>query len=170
MNLYDGKSKGQLTMTLNLTDLHHVGLTVSNIEESIRFYRDVLGMELVGRRERVTADYISQQTGYDAVEMSVASFRPSNECRQSLEVVQYLTQAGEPSDQATNRPGNSHICFLVDDFMSCYEDLKSQGVKFKSDPVHITAGPNQGGLVVYFLDPDGHPLEMFQPPSTGVSS
>ena len=72
-------------------------------------------------------------------------------------------QAGEPSDQATNRPGNSHICFLVDDFMSCYEDLKSQGVKFKSDPVHITAGPNQGGLVVYFLDPDGHPLEMFQP-------
>ena len=29
-----------------LTDLHHVGLTVSDIEESIRFYRDVLGMRL----------------------------------------------------------------------------------------------------------------------------
>ena len=64
MNPYDGTAKGRLTMTWNLTDLHHVGLTVSNIEESIRFYRDVLGMELVGRRERVTADYISQQTGY----------------------------------------------------------------------------------------------------------
>ncbi len=149
----------------SLTDLHHVGLTVSDIEESIRFYRDTLGMTMMGRRPRVTADYIAQQTGYDGVEMSVASFRPTPDSRQSLEVVQYLTQAGAPSDQATNRPGNSHICFLVDDFMSCYDELKSKGVRFKSDPVRITAGPNEGGLVAYFFDPDGHPLEMFQPPN-----
>jgi catechol 2,3-dioxygenase-like lactoylglutathione lyase family enzyme len=79
----------------SLTDLHHVGLTVRDIEESIRFYRDTLGMTLVGRRERVTADYISKQTGYDGVEMSVASFRPNGDSLQSLEVVQYLTQAGQ---------------------------------------------------------------------------
>ena len=148
----------------SLTDLHHVGLTVRDIEASIQFYRDTLGMTMVGRRERVTSDYIAQQTGYAGVEMSVASFRPTPDSVQSLEVVQYLTQSGEPSDQSTNRPGNSHICFLVDDFMSCYADLKAQGVRFKSDPVRITAGPNEGGLVVYFLDPDDHPLEMFQPP------
>ena len=148
----------------SLTDLHHVGLTVRDIEASIRFYRDRLGMTMVGRRERVTSDYIAQQTGYAGVEMSVASFRPTPDSVQSLEVVQYLTQSGDPSDQSTNRPGNSHICFLVDDFMSCYADLKAKGVRFKSDPVRITAGPNEGGLVVYFLDPDDHPLEMFQPP------
>jgi lactoylglutathione lyase len=152
------------TRAWSLTDLHHVGLTVRDVEESIRFYRDTLGMTMVGRRERVTAEYISKQTGYDGVEMSVASFRPTTDSVQSLEVVQYLTQSGEPSDQSTNRPGNSHLCFLVDDFMSCYEDLKAQGVRFKSDPVQISAGPNEGGLVVYFFDPDGHPLEMFQPP------
>lgn len=152
------------TRTWALTELHHVGLTVSDIEESIRFYRDTLGFEMIGRRPRVTADYISKQTGYDGVEMSVASFKPTPDSVQSLEVVQYLTQNGEPSDQATNRPGNSHICFLVDDLMSCYEELKTKGVRFKSDPVRITAGPNEGGLVVYLLDPDGHPLEMFQPP------
>ena len=44
-------------------------------------------------------------------------------------------------------------------------ELKSQGVRFKSDPVSITAGPNKGGLVAYFYDPDGHPLELFQPAS-----
>jgi catechol 2,3-dioxygenase-like lactoylglutathione lyase family enzyme len=148
----------------SLTGLHHIGLTVRDIEASIQFYRDTLGFEMIGRRPRVTADYISKQTGYCDVEMSVASFKPTPDSIQSLEVVQYLTQNGEPSDQSTNRPGNSHICFLVDDFMSCYEELKSKGVRFKSDPVHITAGPNEGGLVVYFLDPDGHPLEMFQPP------
>lgn len=154
----------------SLTEMHHVGLTVSDIEESIRFYRDTLGMLMVGRRERVGADYISKQTGYDGVEMSVASFRVNADSPQSMEVVQYLTQAGEPTDQATNRPGNSHLCFLVDDFQSAYDDLKSKGVRFKSDPVTITAGPNKGGTVGYFFDPDGHPLELFEPPSAASAS
>lgn len=155
----------QATAGWRLTDLHHVGLTVSDIEQSIHFYQDVLGMTLIGRRPRVTADYISKQTGYDGVEMSVASFRASPDSAQSLEVVQYLTEAGPPSDQATNRPGNSHLCFLVDDFQTCHEQLVSQGVRFKSEPVTITAGPNKGGIVAYFFDPDGHALELFQPPN-----
>jgi catechol 2,3-dioxygenase-like lactoylglutathione lyase family enzyme len=150
--------------TWQLSDLHHVGLTVSDIEEAIRFYRDILGMSLVGRRPSVTADYVAKQTGYDSVELNVASFRVRPDSQQSLEVVQYMNHAGPPSDLATNRPGNSHLCFVVDDFHACYEDLKLKGVKFKSDPVTITAGPNEGGIVVYFYDPDGHPLELFQPP------
>lgn len=144
--------------------LHHVGLTVSDIEASIRFYRDLLGLELVGRRPRVRAPYIAQQTGYDGVEMSVASFHVSRETGQSLEVVQYLTEGGPAADQSTNRPGNSHLCFTVDDLRKCHRELQDQGVRFKSEPVNITAGPNEGGLVVYFLDPDGHVLEFFQPP------
>jgi catechol 2,3-dioxygenase-like lactoylglutathione lyase family enzyme len=34
-----------------------------------------------------------------------------------------------------------------------------------SEPVTITAGANVGGLVVYFYDPDGYTLELFQPPT-----
>ena len=51
----------------------------------------------------------------------------------------------------------------MSDLNAAYRDLQSKGVKFKSNPVPITAGPNQGGLVVYFFDPDGYVLEMFQP-------
>ena len=149
-----------------LCDLHHVGLTVSDIEAAICFYRDILGMTLIGRRPSVTADYVAKQTGYEQVELNVASFKVTPDSQQSLEIVQYMNHAGPPSDQATNRPGNSHLCFVVDDFQRCYDDLKSKGVKFKSDPVTITAGPNKGGVVVYFYDPDGHPLELFQPPQS----
>jgi catechol 2,3-dioxygenase-like lactoylglutathione lyase family enzyme len=151
----------------SLTDLHHLGLTVADIERSITFYRDMLGMELLRRRPSVTADYVAKQTGYDAVELNVASFRVSPTSRQSLEVVQYMAHAGAPSDQSTNRPGNSHLCLLIDDLQSAYDDLLLRGVTFKSEPVAITAGPNAGGLVVYFLDPDGYTLEMFQPPVPG---
>jgi len=123
-------------------------------------------MTLIRRRPQVTADYISQQTGYSGVEMSVASFEISPESRQSLEVVQYLTHAGEPSDQSTNRPGNSHLCLLVDDLQAACDAMRANGVQFKSEPVTITTGPNEGGLVVYFSDPDGHVLELFQPPKS----
>ena len=145
-------------------DLHHLGITVSDIERSISFYRDTLGMELIGRRAKVAADYVAQQTGYADVELSVASFRVSPDSRQSLEVVQYLNHTGQPSDPATNRPGTTHLCLLVDDLRVCYAELKGKNVHFKSAPVAITSGPNNGGLVVYFFDPDGYTLELFQPP------
>ena len=150
--------------TWELTDIHHIGMTVSDIDRSVRFYRDVLGMTLI-RRRQVSADYVAQQTGYEGVELSVASFKISPDSKQSLEIVQYMNHVGEPSDQATNRPGNSHLCVLVRDFYACYEDLKANDVRFKSEPVTITSGPNKGGMVVYLYDPDGHTIELFQPAS-----
>jgi len=153
------------TSNWKLIDIHHLGLTVSDIERSIEFYRDILGMELIRRRPSVTADYVSQQTGYDNVELNVASFQISPGSKQSLEVVQYMNHAGEPYKPATNQAGSSHLCLLVNDLKTCYADLREKGVHFKSEPVTITAGPNEGGLVVYFADPDGYTLELFQPPA-----
>ena len=155
--------------TWRLTEMHHVGLTVADIERSVRFYRDVLGMVLVARRT-ADADYIGKQTGYPGVTLEVASFKATPESRQSLEVVQYMTQAGPVCEQATNRPGCSHLCLVIDDLQSAYESLQKQGVRFKSDLVTITSGPNQGGLTVYMFDPDGFTIELFQPPAPRHSS
>ena len=154
----------QQTTSWSISGVHHLGLTVTDIERSIEFYRDLLGMELIGRRPSVTADYVARQTGYKNVELNVASFRVGGNSPQTLEVVQYMTATGEPSDQATNRPGNSHLCMLVDDLRASYQNLAARSVQFKSEPVEITAGPNAGGLVIYLSDPDGYTLELFQPP------
>jgi catechol 2,3-dioxygenase-like lactoylglutathione lyase family enzyme len=146
-----------------LVDLHHVGLTVSDIERSVRFYRDTLGMTLV-RRRTADADYIGQQTGFPGVRLEVASFQASPGSRQSLEVVKYATHAGPPCEQATNRAGCAHVCLVVSDLRAAYVSLREQGVRFKTEPVTITSGPNQGGLTVYLFDPDGFVIELFQPP------
>jgi len=154
----------QAATNWRLTEMHHLGLTVRDIEQSIHFYQDLLGMTLIGRRPSVTADYVAQQTGYPNVELNVASFKISPDSQQSMEVVQYMNHAGPPAEPATNQAGISHLCILVDDLKASYADLSAKGVHFKSQPVTITAGPNKGGLVVYFNDPDGYTLEMFQPP------
>ena len=147
-----------------LDDVHHLGLTVADIERSIIFYRDLLGLTLHRRRPHVDNDYVALQTGYDGVVLNVASFKVSADSPQSLEVVQYMNHSGPPAETATNRPGNSHLCLTVNDLRACYADLKAKGVRFKSEPVTITAGPNTGGLVVYFSDPYDYTLELFQPP------
>jgi catechol 2,3-dioxygenase-like lactoylglutathione lyase family enzyme len=119
-------------------------------------------MTLVRQRE-VDADYVAKQTGYPGVHLAAASLKPSPDSTQSVEIVQYRTHAGERSDPATNRAGNSHLCLLVDDIGSAYAELRGKGVPFRSEPVLITTGPNEGGIVVYLYDPDGYTIELFQP-------
>jgi lactoylglutathione lyase len=149
------------TLARRLIGFHHVGLTVSDLETSIRFYRDLLGMTVIRRREAAD-DYVGQQTGYPRLHLSAASLRPAPDSCQSLEIVQYRSHAGSKADPATNRPGNSHLCFEVLDLQGIYEQLRSHGVRFRSEPVLITSGPNQGGLVIYLYDPDDYIIELFQ--------
>ena len=52
----------------------HFSFTVSDIEQSIRFYRDVLGMELVHRQEQAN-EYTRKFVGYPDAHLKVAQFR-----------------------------------------------------------------------------------------------
>jgi len=151
--------------TWQLCGAHHLGLTVSNIERSVHFYRDLLGLPLI-RRRSADADYLGRQTGYPGVRLEVASFQLAPTGRLGLELVQYVTHPGEPTDPATNRAGNTHLCFRVDNLQHAYDSLRARGVPFRTTPVAITSGPNQGGFAVYLSDPDDYTIELFQPPAT----
>ncbi len=157
-------SESTLPAAWRLQRAHHVGITVSDIEQSIAFYHDVLGLDLVGRRSRVDADYVARQTGYPGVQLSVASLR-THQGGPSIELAQYLNHAGGSTATATNQAGNSHLCLVVTDLRACYAALSAKGVRFNSEPVTVTSGPNEGGLVVYLADPDGYTIELFQPPN-----
>jgi catechol 2,3-dioxygenase-like lactoylglutathione lyase family enzyme len=143
-------------------DAHHLGLTVRDLERSLAFYRDVLGFHLV-RRRTTAADYLGRQTGFPGVRLKVASLRVTPESSLSLELVEYETHAGAPLEAATNRAGCSHLCVTVDDIHAAYDALRARGARFKTPPVAISSGPNQGGFAVYLYDPDGYTIELFQP-------
>lgn len=146
-----------------MSRVHHIGLTVSDIERSVAFYRDMLGLTVIARRE-TNADYVGKQTGYEGVTLKVASLRVRPDSEQSIEMVQYVTHGAAAIEPATNRPGSTHLCFEVNDLRGAYEDLRRRGVQFKTEPVEITSGPNQGGWGVYFYDPDRYVIELHEPP------
>jgi len=151
------------TAAWRLEHVHHIGITVVDIERSLAFYRDLLGMTLIRRRPLVNADYVARQTGYPGVQLRVASLQ-THDGGPSIELAQYLNHQGTPLNAATNQPGSSHLCLVVSDLNACHTELKAKGVAFKSEPDSITAGPNKQGLVVYLSDPDGYTIELFQPP------
>ena len=150
-----------------LVSYFHFSFTVANIERSIAFYRDVLGMKLV---HTMTHDqpYTSIQVGFKDTLLKVALFTiegiPQPPSGHLLELIEYVNPRGEPTDTATNRPGAAHLAFQVDDLHAEFNRMKALGVRFKSEgPVKITAGRNEGGWTIYLLDPDNITLEMVQP-------
>jgi catechol 2,3-dioxygenase-like lactoylglutathione lyase family enzyme len=146
----------------DISGINHTGLHVRDVERSIAFYRDLIGLELLTRRQS-RADYVADIVGYPGAIINMAWLRhPSG--GPIIELLEYVEPAGQPVDTATANPGTAHVCFSVPDIQATYRRLKAAGVRFKSDgPVAITAGANQGGYAIYFTDPDGITLELIQP-------
>ncbi|MBI3943196.1 MAG: VOC family protein [Chloroflexi bacterium] len=142
--------------------VHHISLTVGNLERSLDFYVRVLGFPLVLRQDS-QSEYLGSITGFSKVHIRMAHLQlPGTNVR--LELFEYLEPLGQKADMRTMNTGSAHICFLVTDLPAIYERLKAQGIPFRSPPVAITSGANRGGYSVYFEDPDGITLELFQPP------
>jgi catechol 2,3-dioxygenase-like lactoylglutathione lyase family enzyme len=149
-----------------LTGIFHFSFTVGDIEESKDFYGRLLGMELV-HEMRHTHPYTSRQIGYENADLLVAAFRIAGLEPQSsthvLELIEYRHPKGVRLDTSTNNVGSAHLAFVVDDIFAEYERLTAEGVSFRSEPVRIEAGVNEGGYTVYFRDCNGITLEMVQP-------
>lgn len=145
----------------------HVSFTVSNLEQSVQWYTEVLGLEYVRGQEQAN-EYTAKLVGFPHVHLKVAQLRvPGAAVPRSahhIELVEYVTPRGAEIPLETNRTGVGHWAFQVDDLLATYERLKALGVTFKSTPNYITAGVNKGGYSVYFTDPDGITLELVQPP------
>lgn len=143
---------------------HHIGLQVSDLEESLRFYRDLLGFEPIFRWNP-QADYIGELVGYPEVDLHAAILRPPGS-EVFLELLEYRNVERRPVDTRTANPGTAHTAYLVEDLDGLYERLVAAGVRAVSPPVTPTIGPNKGGRAVYLMDPDGIRVELMEPAVT----
>jgi lactoylglutathione lyase len=149
-----------------IADVLHFSFTVSDIEQSVQWYTDVLGLELV-HRQRQENEYTQILVGIPGAVLEVAQFRvPALAPAYSthvLELVEYVAAKGNrPASLPTNQVGMAHLALIVTDIQARYERMRAQGAVFRNAPVEITEGANKGGLACYLHDPDGITLELLQ--------
>lgn len=144
-------------------DMHHVGITVRNLEESLQWYERVFDV----KREFIaqgSGPELSRAVGVPDANLSFAFLRFGS-C--VVELLCYDNEKQESYDRSNADVGSAHVCIDVPDLRKAYEDLKSKGVEFLAPPLDIGDGPLAGCSFVYLKDPNGVTLELFQSASHG---
>ena len=119
--------------TVKLSTLSHVILYVKDTKRSIDFYQAVLGTKV-----KLNEDgWVELDTGSTTLALHVEG-------------------------EKTGTSGStSTVVFAVDNVKQTYKDLKSAGVKFKSEPHQVCEAPDALGFSADFQDPDGNSLSIF---------
>jgi catechol 2,3-dioxygenase-like lactoylglutathione lyase family enzyme len=145
-------------MDTAVTVLDHISVTVSDMDRSLAFYQDLLGLKEV-ERHRLEGETISTMAGKPGVVMQVVRLAAPDTPGILLDLQQYLTPEGKVSNAKLGDVGHAHFCFGVRNLDEAYRELSSKGVEFVSEPVQFDLG--WGILDVVFLkDPDGFVLEL----------
>lgn len=123
----------------SIKSVHHVAVVVSNMQDSLAFWRDALGMELQEVRE-VPA------------EASRVAFFQTAGCE--IELVQpTTTDSGIAKFLAKRGPGMHHICLEVEDIAEALSRLKAKGTRLINEEAR--------------LDDHGRKYAFVHPESTG---
>ena len=140
----------------------HTGITVSNLEQSLAFWQNVLGFEF-SHRAHQTAELASEITGVAGAEISITVVKAPG--GHKIELLEYLA----PPDRkhVDLRPcdvGSVHVALTVDNLDAVLSTIAASGWKAGGKPQTLQSGPNAGKRVVYVRDPDGITIEFMEVP------
>ena len=145
-----------------LKEVIHIGLTVRDLDVSIHFYRDILGLNYEGEviMEGPETDMLFNKKG-TRVRLaylnggSIGSSPP-------IELIQFLSEECEQVPSALTKTSISEVCFRVDDIERSYQELSEKGIEFLSAPQFFDFSKQGFGKskAVCFKDPDGIILEL----------
>ncbi len=136
---------------------HHTAISVSDLDASVRFYCDLLGMKLDWRIDHKKSETLDKVVGLKNVDVSYAMVSGWGG---RIELFQYHSPSGQPypSDKPVSDKGITHFAFQVEEIDALYEKLAAQGVRFNAPPLVV----RQGVKAAYFHDPDGITVEMVE--------
>jgi glyoxylase I family protein len=132
---------------IKVTELDHIVLNVGDIQRSLRFYTDVLGLQA----ERLD-EFKAGKVGFPSVRINgdtIIDLFPT-------------PGAGAADNQIEKRQGNlNHFCMVVErqDFSGIVDYLAQHGITVREGPVSRW-GARGRATSVYFLDPDGNEVEI----------
>ncbi len=131
---------------MQVKKLLHTRMRVSDMEQTIQFYTDVLGLEVLERKVSPRGSHLAFLKVPNSEELiELTSFPPSGPVKVQEDLV--------------------HLAFQVENLDDTIASLNAQGVK-------ITDGPTQtssGSRFIFIDAPDGYEVELIErPPRTAI--
>lgn len=120
---------------MNILKVDHIGIAVKNLDETLKFYTEILGLELHG------TEVVEEQ------KVKVA-FLPVGDTE--VELLESTSEDGPIAKFIEkNGEGIQHIAFKVDDIEAAIEELKAKGMMMIDEKPRYGAG----GASIAFMHP-----------------
>ncbi len=171
--VFCGRLTGQLGIAHaeppSLRSVSTIGMTVADLDASIRFFVEVLAFEEVSRREVVGDELLSAQR----IESPVTRVARLKLGEEQIELTEFVSPKGRPfpEDSRSNDRWFQHVAVIVSDMDKAHSRIHQKMVRHASkDPQRLPDwNKNAAGIkAFYFRDPDGHFLEILEfPPDKG---
>jgi catechol 2,3-dioxygenase-like lactoylglutathione lyase family enzyme len=148
---------------IGLSRANHVGIVVSDLASSIKFYEALTGTK-IENVDQIGGSRMAAVQGMDKVLIKYANVHLDN---LNIDLLQYDEPKPQKADYKGNNIGAMHLCFEVDDLDAVYQRMLDAGVEFSGKPITFEDGDGlkngAGTAVAYFDDPDGTHLEIISP-------
>lgn len=132
---------------IKVTGLDHIVLNVADIDRSLKFYTEVLGLQ----GERVD-EFRAGKVGFPSVRINRETI---------IDLFLQENPVASAAPESKTEGNLNHFCLVVgaEDFAGITEYLREHGVAVRRGPISRWGARGQA-TSVYFLDPDRNELEI----------
>ena len=148
-------------MTSKVLGMHHIGITVPNLNEAVAFFELVFDAVKVFSTGPFDVDeyFMTHRLGTPAhTKIKDLVFLRCGDGT-SLELFEYSGEDSGARPKRNSEIGGAHIAIEVEDTHATVERLKAKGIEFLDGPNVVTQGPLAGLTWIYFYAPWGQSLE-----------
>lgn len=124
--------------------LDHVMLRVLDLDKSLAFYRDILGMKVL------------RHTEYESGRFTNVFLSFNENAESSLE----LTYNWDQKETYEKGQAFGHLALMVNDIHKAVEKLAQSGVRIKTPPKQMNHGQR---IIAFVFDPDDYLIELIEP-------
>ncbi len=144
-----------------LKGLHHTGFVVRDLERSVTFYTEVMGLETMMQLE-IDGEFAERVVGFTDAHLKIALLNMGD--GHNLELVQYIYPPSAEVQINRNDLGASHLAFLVENIEEYYATMSQKGLRFMGPPPSLTQDGKVVVKAVFAQDPDNNWLEFVEFP------
>lgn len=148
-----------------ITTIAHIGITVTNLDHSIHFYQNILGLTYRGSviKQGIDIDHLFKHKGC-VIQVAFLSidFDPSSQ--PLVELIEFHNPRLQEESNEIISPHTTKFCFQVDQLDPFIQGLERMGIDFYTAMQYYDTRVNNyiHSKAVYLRDPDNNLLEFIE--------